>query len=329
MHNIYKETIGLCPRCAKDSPAFYEERKDGMFFKIECDDHGIFIEKVECDTRFFKQMYELEYKRCVRHLSFPITYSCDLKCKYCYTLSNSSLPLPQDRESGEITNRIKDFNGNVTLIGGEPTLREDLFNIIKSAKEVMGTNVLSLGTNGLKLSDIKYVKELSENGLDFVFFSFNDIKYDGLSTKQYYENKIEAINNCLKLRMPVWLHRTIDNLDQIVEINDLLATYKRIIFNVTIRTVKPFGLYYPRNQVFLSEILKYFKKEDDYTKGVSPFNCHIRLKGKKTKICSWVQDMKRLDPIDNSYIISNDMLTTFHRGMKMDEILLSNYNGLN
>lgn len=328
MRNIYTETIGLCPICAKDSPAFYEEREDGMFFRIECDVHDISTEKVECDSQFFKQMYELEYKRCVRHLVFPITYNCDLKCKYCYTLSNSSLPLPQDRESGEITNRIKDFNGNVTLIGGEPTLREDLLNIIRSAKEVMGTNILSLGTNGLKLSDSKYIKELKESGLDFVFFSLNDIKYEGLPTKQYYKNKIEAMNNCLKLRMPVWLHRTIDNLDQMVEINDLLETYKKIIFNVTIRIVKRFGLYYPHNQVFPSEILKYFKKEDDYTKGVSPFNCDIRLKGKKTKICSWVQDMKRLDPIDSSYIISNDMLTTFHRGMKMDEILLSTNNGL-
>ena len=310
------------PHMRKRLPGIYEERDGGMFFKIECDDHGIFTEKVECDSRFFKQRYELEYKGHVRHLVFPITYNCNLKCKYCYTLSNSSLPLPQDREPGEITNRIKDFNGNVTLIGGEPTLRDDLLHIIRSAKEVMGTNVLSLGTNGIKLSDIKYVKALKESGLDFVFISLNDIRYEGLSTKQYYENKIDAMNNCLKLRMPVWLQRTIDHLDQMAEINDLLETYKKIIFSVTIRIVQPFGLYYPRNQAFPSEILKYFKKENDYTKGVNPFNCHIRLKGKKTKICSWIPDMKRLDPIDSSYIISNDMLTTFHRGMKMDEILL-------
>lgn len=322
MCKIYTDTIGLCPTCAKDSPAFYEESNGGMFFKIECGDHGVSVEKVECDSQFFKQRYELEYKKRVRHLSFPITYNCNLKCKYCYTLSNCSLPLPQDRKPEEITNRIKDFNGNVTLIGGEPTLREDLLHIIRSAKETMGTNVLSLGTNGIKLSDIKYVKALKESGLDFVFLSLNDIRYEGLSTKKYYVNKIEAMNNCLKLKMPVWLHRTIDNLDQLVEINDLLEMYKKIIFDVSIRIVKPFGLCYPRNQIFPSEILKYFKKEDDYTKGVSPFNCYIRLKGKKTKICSWVQDMKRLDPVDNSYIISNGMLTTFHRGMKMDEILL-------
>lgn len=43
-------------------------------------------------------------------------------------------------------------------------------------------------------------------------------------------------------------------------------------------------------------------------------------------ICSWINDMKRIGPLDSSYIISDNTLTTFHRGMKMDELLLLNGN---
>ena len=67
---------------------------------------------------------------------------------------------------------------------------------------------------------------------------------------------------------------------------------------------------------------KYLKKENDYRKGDSPFNNYITLKGKNVKVCSWINDVKRIDPIDSNYIISDDTLTPFHRGMKMDEALL-------
>jgi hypothetical protein len=320
MKNIYEETTGLCPVCAEDSPAFYHERKDGMYLNVQCKDHGEFSEKVESDIRFFKEAYEQEYERRVRHLFLPVTYRCNIKCKYCYTLSNISFPLVGDRPAGRILDMIKEFDGNVSLIGGEPTVREDLLQIISSAREVSGENKLSITTNGLRLRDIKYVKGLKEAGLDFVFLSFNDIEYDG--SERFVEDKIKALDNCLKLNVPVWLSRTIDNLRQLDTMTDLLETYKKIVFNATIRTTKLYGIYYPYNILTVSDVLKHLKKEGDYKKGTSPFNLHIRLKGKKTKLCSWVLDMTRLDLIDSNYIISNDILTTAHRGMKVDEVLL-------
>jgi len=318
--NIYEETVSLCPECAKDCRAYYEEKNEGMYLNLECSEHGLHSERVESDIQFFKQRYEQEYEKDCKHLVLPVTYRCNLKCKYCYTLSNSSLLLPEDRPIEKLTGIIKNFDGNVTLIGGEPTIRKDLIQLVRIAKGSDNKQKISIATNGQRLRDINLVKELKESGLDFVFLSFDDIEYEGSPT--IHQNKIEALKNCHKLRMPVWLQRTVDKLQQLDSIFELLETYKRVIFNVTIRTVKPFGMLYPEHEVFVSSIIKYLKKENDYRKGVSPFNNYITLKGKNVKVCSWINDVKRIDAIDSNYLISDNTMTTFHRGMKMDEVLL-------
>lgn len=57
----------------------------------------------------------------------------------------------------------------MTLIGGEPTVRQDLLHLIRSAKTQKPDNKISIGTNGQRLEEIKFVKELKDSGLDFVF----------------------------------------------------------------------------------------------------------------------------------------------------------------
>ncbi len=319
--NVYARTISLCPCCAKDSPAFYEEEPDGMYLRLECPDHGPDTEKVENDSGFFKTRYELSYERTTRHLALPVTYRCNLRCRYCYTLSNSSLPMPKDR-SFERLLEVLDLHPdtNTTFIGGEPTLRDDLIPLIRRAKLASPHRKISIGTNGQKLRSIEYVRELKEAGLDFVFLSLNDVEYDG--SEVVHANKVEALKNCRRLGMPVCLQRTIDDLRQIDSMLDLIDAYRRVIFFVTLRAVKPFGACYPDRQIFVSDLLAHLNLQTDYAKGVSPFNACVSLKGKTTKLCSWVNDMKRLDPIDSFYFISNDVLTTFHRGMKMDEVLI-------
>lgn len=288
-----------------------------MWLIVACPDHGVFEEKVENDNAFFRGGYDLDYKRRVDHLVLPLTYRCNLKCKYCYTLSNTALTLPPDRPASELAGIFSRFNGNITFIGGEPTLRNDLADLISLAKREKSRRV-SLATNGQKLRDPDYVKMLDENGLDFVFLSINDIDYENSATVR--ANKIEALENCRRIGMPVWLQQTIDEPAQLDSTTDLLSEYNRTIFTATIRAVRSIGINHPARELFLSDILRYLKKEGDHAPGASPFNRYITLAGKKTKICSWVNDMSRLDPIDSKYIAGDGTETTFHRGIKMDEV---------
>ena len=324
--NHYANTMSLCPVCARDIPACYQEQETGMFFYMECPLHGTFHEPVERDPAFFKQGYEWTYEKPSSHLVLPLTYRCNLSCNYCYSMSNGkeAFIIPQDRSFAKIAGFIKDFDGNITLIGGEPTLRPDLFDIIRFVKDTKPSCRVSLGTNGQKLHDYSFVKQLKDAGLDFVFLSFNDSSYD--NSDIIIRNKRAALNHCLALRVPVWLQRTIDSLSQIDSLFSVLEQYRKIIFNVTLRAVRCFGLTYPKNLLSLSEIVHYIGGDTACQRGTLPFNRYVYFKRIPVKVCSWILDVARVDPLDSHYIISTDALTTFHRGMKMDEIVLKQRN---
>ncbi|HWR57645.1 MAG TPA: radical SAM protein [Thermodesulfovibrionales bacterium] len=323
MKKIYSYTESLCPICGKDSPAYYLEARNKMLLVVECGVHGLFSSTVENDPSFFKKRYEKEYKLKKNHLLLPVTYRCNLSCRYCYALSNSHLQLPQDRSIEKLSGIIENFNGNVTLIGGEPTVRHDLVDVIRIAKKKNPGKRISVGTNGQKLADTDYLMKLRSSGLDFVLLSFNDIAYDG---EIAYKKKVEALDNCLRMNVPVWVQRTIDNVNQLDSIYATLDKYGKVIFNVTVRAVKPFGRYYPIHQIFLSDMLRYLGKENDFHKGSTPNSVSLYYKKKQIRLVSWVLDTRRLDPVDSKYVISDDTMTTLLRGMKLDEILLFNNN---
>jgi uncharacterized radical SAM superfamily Fe-S cluster-containing enzyme len=320
MSALYIETKSLCPDCAMDVPAYYEERPDGMYLHLDCPDHGHSADKVENDAAFFRSMYEQEYESRAGHLVLPVTYSCNLSCRYCYTLSNSGLESPDDRPLDWIVRYSASFGKSTNLIGGEPTVREDLPDIISQIKSIDNSHILSISTNGQRLKEPAYVRMLKERGLDYVFLSLNDVSYE--ETPVIYKNKLVALDNCLKAGLPVWLQRTVDSIGQINSILDIIRKYRKTLFQVSIRSVKPYGKLYPGREVYVSDMLRHLGKENEYSKGSTPFNCHVRLSGVKTKLCSWVSDVRRLDPIDFAYVIANDELTTFHRGMRKDEFLI-------
>ncbi|MGE5300939.1 MAG: radical SAM protein [Acidobacteriota bacterium] len=317
----YAETTGLCPVCAADASAHYVEERGGMFMHLRCIKHGAFREQVERDNGSFRERYGQEYEKGPAHFVLPVTYRCNLKCSNCYTLSNCMEAFPADRPFARLAGIILAKRGNIMLAGGEPTVREDLPLLIRTAKEMDPKRKVSVATNGQKLHIIEYVRTLKESGLDFVFLSHNDKKYE--LSGEIFRNKTAALENCRKVGLPVWLSRTIDDLSQIDSLEELLEKYGRGVFNVTLRAAKPFGFASPARQLFVSDIVTYLGRGREWTPGRSPFNCYVRLWGKLVKICSWVYDVKRLDPIDDDYLISNDAIVPFHRGTKMDETILS------
>lgn len=321
MDEIYAKTQSLCPSCAMDVPANYEERAAGMWLHVDCPQHGRSSEIIESDTDFFKWGYEQQYEKPVGHLVIPVTYRCNLNCRYCYTLSNSSLALPPDWPASTLREIFERESANITLLGGEPTLRPDLCDLIEAAKHTHRERKVSVGTNGQKLALLQYARQLKESGLDFVFLSLNDPHYE--ESAEIYANKLQALDNCAELGLRVWLQRTIDSLEQLDSLLEVIRSYSRTIFHVTIRSVKPFGVHLPPKQVFVSEIISYLGKARAHTKGVNPFNRYVRLYGKPTKICSWVNDVSRVDPLDSDYLISTGAITKFHRGMKLDELRLT------
>jgi radical SAM protein with 4Fe4S-binding SPASM domain len=96
-----------------------------------------------------------------------LTYRCNNKCRFCYAFSPY-------RESGEMTTEevkhvidiiVDDAHvPSLSFTGGEPTLREDLFELISYGRS-KGLRV-NLITNGIRCHDKEFVGRLVEAGLN-------------------------------------------------------------------------------------------------------------------------------------------------------------------
>ena len=100
----------------------------------------------------------------VFYLMFGITYNCQLKCPHCCVGNYENEP------NREMTNaEIKDVLDQsakafvVNFLGGEPTMRSDLMELIKYASE--RSVYVFCDTNGLKITKA-YANQLKENGLE-------------------------------------------------------------------------------------------------------------------------------------------------------------------
>lgn len=130
-----------------------------------------------------------------------ITHRCNMNCANCY-IPNRTIP---DMNKAELFNLVSRLPKRVVLrlIGGEPTLREDLPEIIE---KLLGYgHVIHLVTNGLKIANPEYLKSLKEAGLRFVYISMNGADeneiYKKMDSGNFAELKTKALENVLASRL--------------------------------------------------------------------------------------------------------------------------------
>lgn len=127
-----------------------------------------------------------------------VTHKCNMECANCY-LPNRDVPDIEKEKLYDLVSKLpsKTF---VRLIGAEPTMRDDIFEIISKIKS-LGHKV-SLTTNGLKLHREDYVMKLKEAGLRLVLLSMNgaddDDVYKTVDNGKYANLKVKALDNLVK-----------------------------------------------------------------------------------------------------------------------------------
>jgi uncharacterized radical SAM superfamily Fe-S cluster-containing enzyme len=86
----------------------------------------------------------------------------------------------------------------VMFAGGEPTVRNDIVEIVKMAHDLKF--MILLATNGIRMSnDSGLVRNLKEAGLNIVYLQFDgltDLPYEKLRGAKLLKNKLRLVELC-------------------------------------------------------------------------------------------------------------------------------------
>jgi radical SAM protein with 4Fe4S-binding SPASM domain len=100
-------------------------------------------------------------------MDLAVTFKCTNNCIHCYAGGPHETAELSTSQWKEVIDRLSQTGiFIVTFTGGEPTLRDDLLELLQYAQNK--GMVTGLITNGRKLKDKEYVQALEKAGLDFV-----------------------------------------------------------------------------------------------------------------------------------------------------------------
>jgi uncharacterized radical SAM superfamily Fe-S cluster-containing enzyme len=234
------DTESLCPVCLKRVKAKRLLQGHDVFLVKECKDHGPFravlwrgeptmaewqrpknpvhpdlcYQTVEEGCPFDCGLCEAHEQHTCSVL-LEVTDQCNLHCPVCF--ADSGRGEAEDPSLEKITwllERAMAAAGpcNLQLSGGEPTLRDDLPEIMEAARRV-GYSFIQLNTNGLRLaSDKDYVRQLQAAGLSSVFLQFDGVDdkiYRSLRGRPLLDEKLLAVRNCKETGLGVVLVPTL------------------------------------------------------------------------------------------------------------------------
>ena len=231
---IIRNTRSLCPVCLRNLPSILEEQEAGQILLHKtCPEHGPFSVPVWRGSADFRQWVQHTEplgesgQHCPDHcglcgehqigtccILLEVTKRCNLRCRFCF--ADGGRP-DTDPTMEELKDAVRDIVRQcgtplLQLSGGEPTLRDDLPELVRFAKEA-GCSYVQLNTNGIRLAeDPAYAKALAEAGLDIVFLQFdgtNEDIYRYLRGNPLLEVKKRAIAVCSQLRLGVTLVPTV------------------------------------------------------------------------------------------------------------------------
>ncbi len=237
---ILSETRSVCPECFASIPAWRVARGDNVYLRKTCPEHGLFeaitwrgLDRYRSWVRPKLPSYPTfpstrvrmgcpsdcglcpEHRQHTCTALIEVTQRCNLRCSFCFADAGGDGGVdPPLHQIEDRLNKLRATAGlcNVQLSGGEPTLRDDLPAIVRSARE-LGFPFVQVNTNGLRLArDLPYVEALREAGLSSVFLQFDSVEdsvYRRLRGKDLFHLKQHAIEHCTRNGIGVVLVPTI------------------------------------------------------------------------------------------------------------------------
>ncbi len=223
---LVRYTNSVCPYCGALLPAAVVEREGRWLIRKVCPEHGEIEDVYQGDAEFARKLERFFVEgRGPRHvyteLTAPCPYSCglcplhmshtaianlvatnrcDLDCWYCFFYAEKS-GFVYEPSLEQIKSMVEQLlkQGVVPVVqitGGEPTVREDLPEIVSLLKS-MGVRHVQLNTHAIKFVRLyleegleaaaAYARDLRSRGVNTVYMSF-----DGVTPRANPKNHWEA-----------------------------------------------------------------------------------------------------------------------------------------
>ncbi|NOY97656.1 MAG: radical SAM protein [Chloroflexi bacterium] len=161
-------------------------------------------------------------------MDLALTYRCNNDCAHCYNARARDFPELSTGEWQRILDKTWELGiPHVVFTGGEPTLRDDLPDLIAHA-EANG-QITGLNTNARRMSDPRFLARLVEAGLDHVQItveSSDAAVHDRMvQAKGAFPQTIKGLQNALASPLYVMTNTTMlrDNVRTIPDTLDFLA----------------------------------------------------------------------------------------------------------
>ena len=162
-----------------------------------------------------------------------VTARCNLRCSVCFAaVPEKCAPDPNIDQIDQILKNIRQSAGDcpIQLSGGEPTMRDDLPEIIRRAR-ALGFGHIQINTNGLRIAeDFAYAKSLRDAGVTDFFLQFDGVDdevYRKIRGRDLFSLKDAAVSTAAELRIAVILVPTLVRNVNELQIGAILEFAKR------------------------------------------------------------------------------------------------------
>ena len=268
-------TESVCPVCLKTLPAERIGEDDTVFLCRTCPEHGSFRVPVwrGLDSWFAWGRGTRAHSRppvtktkvargcpqdcglCPDHrqqsccVLLEVTSRCDLACPICFASAGRKGTDASLAEIDGWLDTLMETGGHVhvQLSGGEPTVRDDLPEIVARTR-AKGFDFVQLNTNGIRIAlEPDYLDALVEAGLDCVFLQFDGVDDDvhrAIRGARLARLKSTAIERCRDAGIGVVLVPTIVpgiNPGEIGAIVDFAVAHMPTVRAVHFQPVSWFG----------------------------------------------------------------------------------------
>jgi 7,8-dihydro-6-hydroxymethylpterin dimethyltransferase len=297
MAELIAQTESLCPHCLRRIAARKVNEQGSIYLKKSCPTHGdlpstllwretprAYLEwnRFSGKTRKTPALYPSRTEKgcpydcglCAAHCQdtctviLELTEACNLRCPVCFAASGSaSSPTLDQDQIAQRLEKILDYGGPrpIQFSGGEPTLRDDLPQIVALAKR-LGFDHIQINTNGIRLAnEPAYGQSLKTAGATVIFLQFDAVTedvYRKIRGADLLQTKMRAVAVCADLHIGVILVPTLVkglNDNQIGKIIQYAKEWIPTVKGVHFQPVTYVGRYpsQPRNEdrILIPDIL--------------------------------------------------------------------------